>query len=138
MMKLWFKSVISILLGILILLSGSGISLAKMVCLKSGYVSISLTTPDDCCGEEGCSDETVIDEKCCDISNVSIEVLQYVGASTQTVHKSAVWISIPCFLAFLDSARNDKACLINISASDDPLADLSHPPIRIFTKTFLI
>ncbi len=136
-MKIWFKSAVSIVLGILILLSGSGITLAKMVCLKSGSVSISFAAPEDCCGEEDCDDQAVIEERCCDISNVSIAVLEYVGASTQSFEKSNIWFNAPIILPLLDCARSDKNAMHTIFLKNQP-PKLFSPPIRIFTKTFLI
>jgi len=136
--KTWFKSTISILLGVLILLTGSGISLAKMNCLKSGATEITWNTPDDCCKHEHGHAPVTIEEKCCDISNVNIDILQYITSATQNLQKSLVWFDVPSTLSFFGSAQNDKVCLTRFWKPQDLPDDSSSPPIRIFTKTFLI
>lgn len=57
----------SILLSTLILFTGSGLIVGKMVCLKSGYELISLEQAKDCCDDD--SNKSKIDSRCCDISN---------------------------------------------------------------------
>ncbi len=137
-MKIWLKSTISILLGIMILVTGSGVSLAKMVCLKSGYIQFSLSEPDDCCPphEEQTSD-VIIDEKCCDISSMNIDILDYLVSATQNIEKSVVIFNIPSTLSVLDCAQTDNAGTI-ISWFDPGSLESSLPPIRILTKSFLI
>jgi hypothetical protein len=135
--KTWFKSAISILLGILILLTGSGISLAKMNCLKSGDIEITWNTPDDCCKHEHAHAPVTIEEKCCDISSVNIDILHYVVSATQNIQKSLAWFDVSSTLSVLDFGQNDKVVSTIIRQYTIPPGS-SSPPIRIFTKTFLI
>ncbi len=135
-MKIWFKASVSIFLGILILITGSGISLAKMVCLKSGYTSITLTTPDDCCGESEHPEDSVIEEKCCDISNVNVDVLHYLVASTQTLEKSIGWFVLPSRLV-ADFGSFEQLITTTFRRNIFP-PTIFAPPMRILTKTFLI
>lgn len=135
-MKAWLKSAISIFLGMLILVTGSGISLAKMVCLKSGHIEFSLNEPDDCCPRSEHKADVTIDEKCCDISSINVDVLHYIVSATQSIEKSVALFDIPSGIVFdfvsLEHVNTSHFC----GLSDPP--ELSTPPIRIFTKSFLI
>lgn len=136
-MKIWFKATISIFLGVLILITGSGISLAKMVCLKSGYTEISFATPDDCCKHEHEHSPVTIEEKCCDISNVSFDILHYIASASQHIEKSVVWTVTHATLSYTDYSRIYYRSAENYQNYLYP-PDLSSPPLRVFTKTFLI
>lgn len=136
-MNRWLKSTLSILLGVMILLTGSGVSLAKMVCVKSGYTSITINVPDDCCNHEEQHAPVTIEEKCCDISSMHIAMLQYLTSVTQNIQKSITWFDITSTLSVLDCTRTDKAVTIELRRFCFP-PDSSYPPVRIFTKSFLI
>lgn len=135
-MKFWLKSSLSIVIGIMILLAGSGFSLAKMVCLKSGYTQISLNEPDDCCKHEHEHAPVTIEEKCCDISNISIEVFQYLNSATQTVQKS--FASAVFFSPNGLSVQSTSTVSTNQCSGPALPPDIDEPPIRILTKSFLI
>lgn len=136
-MKTWLKSSISLVLGILILLTGSGISLAKMNCLKSGFIAITLNTPDDCCKHEDSNAPVTIDEKCCDISNMNVDILHYVVSATQNFHKSIQSADLPSAITINDYTRADAVVTLILQRYADPCA-ASAPPLRILTKSFLI
>lgn len=135
-MKTWLKSTLSILLGIMILVTGSGVSLAKMVCLKSGYTQITLNEPDDCCQHEHNYAPVTIEEKCCDISSLSIELYQYLNSATQSIEKtlSIVEVASPSTITF---ASYSNVITTHFREYCDP-PESSIPPIRIFSKSFLI
>jgi hypothetical protein len=133
-MKRWLKSSISIFLGILILVTGSGLSLAKMVCVKSGYTQITLSEPDDCCKHEHEHWPVTLEEKCCDISSMDVAMLQYLVSSTQNIQKHIV-IEVPTQLFCFDTFE----VVVNTQFNEhNSSLEPSAPPIRIFTKSFLI
>jgi hypothetical protein len=134
-MKSWLKPSLAVVLGILILLAGSGISLAKMACVKSGYTSITLNEPDDCCQHEHEHAPVSFEEKCCDISSMHIEALQYLNSSSQNIQKSFVSIAIPA-VAFHSDAYSETVSAVAREHCDTEFT--SSPPIRILTRTFLI
>jgi hypothetical protein len=136
-MKLRFKVIVSVFLSVLILITGSGVSLAKMVCLKSGYTQITLNTPDECCKHEHEHAPVTIEEKCCDISNVNVDILHYIVSASQHIGKSVVWTFSPETLSFADFSRLYNATRENYRSYIFP-PELSSPPLRVFTKTFLI
>lgn len=134
-MNHWLKSSISILLCVLILATGSGLSFAKMVCLKSGYTQISLNEPDDCCKHEHEHAPMTIEEKCCDISSMDISILQYLASATQNIQKSDVAVEVPTSLVSFDTFN---VVLDSKFREHNAPLETSAPPIRIFTKSFLI
>lgn len=134
-MKSWLKSGIAILLGAIILLMGSGVSIAKMVCLKSGHTAITLNKPDDCCKHEHEHAPVELEEKCCDVSSLNVEALQYVSAAQQNIVKSIDFVELPS-LDFGIAAFTD---VVTLKFREHAVPqDLSIPPVRIFTKSFLI
>ena len=133
-MNRWLKSTLSILLGVMILATGSGLSLAKMVCLKSGYTQITLSGPDDCCQHEHEHAPVTIEEKCCDISSMDVDMLQYLVSATQNIQKS-VAVEIPNNLFCFDSFEVVRSSQLREQTLS---LECSAPPIRILTKSFLI
>lgn len=129
------KSVVSILLGALILVTGSGVTLAKMVCLKSGHTEITLNIPDDCCKHEHAHAPVTIEEKCCDITNMNVDILQYVVSATQNIQKSFVAIEIPAATFNYDSYSEIVTVVFREHAETE---NLTFPPIRVLHRTFLI
>lgn len=134
-MNSWSKSCIAVFLGVVILLAGSSLTLAKMVCLKSGATLITLTIPEDCCGHDCEGAPVTIDEKCCDISSMHIETLQYLISSSQNIQKSTVCVEVPALTYYFDSYSEIVSAVVR-EYGDTELT--SHPPIRILTGTFLI
>ena len=89
----------SLLLSLFILVSGSGLIIGKMVCLKSGYVQISANEAKDCCTlEEG---KAEFADQCCAISNLAFQQQQFLGQNQQLINSFAAstFISFPDFLA---------------------------------------
>lgn len=136
-MKVWLKGAISIFLGILILVTGSGISLGKMVCLKSGYTQITLSIPDECCSHQHDEAPVTIESKCCAISSMNVAILHYLASNAQHIEKSTVWVTArdPFFNAEL--FRNSEVSTEGLNNYLYP-PESSSPPLRILTKTFLI
>jgi hypothetical protein len=134
-MKSWFKSSIAVLLGAVILLMGSGMSLAKMVCVKSGHTAITLNIPDDCCKHEHEHAPANIEEKCCDVSSLNVEALQYLNSTQHSIVKSIEFIELPSpdrgIIAYEE--------IITAQFREHSVPEnLSIPPVRIFTKSFQI
>jgi hypothetical protein len=135
-MNKWIKIPVTILIAVLILLGGSGISLAKMVCLKSGYTEISLNTPDDCCAHEHEHVPVRIEEKCCDISNMNVDLQQFITSNYNQIVKTDYWLPV-AFLINFDFFTFSKASLFNFKTLNaDP--DLSGPLVRILIQSFQI
>lgn len=134
-MNSWSKSCLAIFLGVIILLTGSSLTLAKMVCLKSGYTSITLNKPDDCCKHEHEHAPFTLEEKCCDVSSMHIDVLQYLTSSSQNIQKSMVCVEVPTLTFHFDSYSEIVSAVVR-EHSDKELTSL--PPIRILTRTFII
>lgn len=135
-MNRWLKGIVTILLSALILLGGSGISLAKMVCLKSGYTEITLNTPDECCAHEHEHAPVTIEEKCCDISNMSVDLENFITSNYSQIIKTDYWLPV-AFLINFDFFTFSEASLFNFNSRNaDP--DLSGPLVRILIQSFQI
>lgn len=108
----------SLLLSLFILVSGSGLIIGKMVCLKSGYVQISANEVKDCCDDETLTFQ--YNDQCCDISNFAFEQQQFVGQDQLLLKASHVssLIVLPDFLVF--SATNFVYPSSNFSPSGSP------------------
>src|ERR1700754_5160971 len=90
----------SLLLSLFILVSGSGLIIGKMTCLKSGYVQISVNEAKDCCGDEKTATEFA--DQCCAISNLAFQQQQFVGQNQLLIKASDVssLVALPEFLTF--------------------------------------
>lgn len=135
-MNRWLKGIVTVFLSTLILLGGSGISLAKMVCLKSGYTEITLNTPDDCCAHEHEHAPVTIEEKCCDISNMSVDLENFIASSSSQIIKTDYWFPA-AFLIHFDFFTFRNASLFNCNVHN-PAPDLSGPLVRILIQSFQI
>jgi hypothetical protein len=71
-MKRFFRLTILLTLTALVLFTGSGFTLSKMLCVGSGKVKYSLTEQDDCC--KGEKETATLESKCCDVSNQLIKI----------------------------------------------------------------
>ncbi|MDQ3110059.1 MAG: hypothetical protein M3R17_09205 [Bacteroidota bacterium] len=90
----------SLLLSLLLLVSGSGLIIGKMVCLKSGYTQITTNEAKDCClHEEG---KASFEDQCCAVNNISFQQQHFVSQNQQVIKSFAApaFISFPAFLAF--------------------------------------
>src|ERR1044072_824356 len=133
-MKIWLKSALSIFLGIMILVAGSGISIAKMICVKSGYTSITLYTPDECCKHTNRHAPVTVEEKCCDISSMHVEVLQYLNSAIQNIAKS---VQSAEFLSTDFGVAAYSEVITSRFREHAVPPEISIPPLPIFTKSFL-
>ncbi len=68
------KYILSVLISLVTLLSGSGFSTLKMVCLCSGDVTISVFDKEACEKPKEIKDIPVVDHKCCDYSETSVKL----------------------------------------------------------------
>jgi hypothetical protein len=136
-MNRWLKSIISVFLGAMILFAGSSVTLAKMACAKSGNTSITLNKPDDCCKHEHGHAPFALEEKCCDVSSMHLEALQYLVSSSQNIQKSMVCIDVASSLSAFGYAQSDNGTSIELRRHAVTL-DYSYPPVRIMNRTFII
>ncbi len=120
----------------MILFSGAGISLAKMVCLKSGYTEITLNTPDECCEHEHEHAPVTIEEKCCDISNINVDLEQFIASTSSQIVKADYWLPVASMLNF-DFITFSKVSLFNFNDAD-AVPESSGPPVRVLIQSFLI
>jgi hypothetical protein len=90
----------SLLLSLFILVSGSGLIISKMVCLKSGYVQISANEAEDCCTDD--DQKAEFKDQCCAISNFSFQQQQFVGQNQLQLKSPDNYslIVLPEFLLF--------------------------------------
>lgn len=134
-MQSWVKSSVSILLGIMFMLSGGSFSLAKMVCLKSGNSVITVNTPDDCCAHEHEHAPVTIEERCCDISNLNVDALHFLVSSSSHFEKAVTCAALPVYLNSYTAVQftaEDSAPL------QERIPDVHAPSIRILTKSFQV
>ncbi|CAN5316304.1 hypothetical protein BH09BAC5_BH09BAC5_11160 [soil metagenome] len=89
----------SLLLSLLILVSGSGLIIGKMVCLKSGMVIISANEAKDCCEKE--DGKSAIKDNCCAINNITFQQQHFVGQNQLVVNSSAfsIPVSVPEYIS---------------------------------------
>lgn len=73
-MLIFGKYFLSVVISIVTLLSGSGFSTLKMVCLCSGDVTISVFDKEACEKPKVIKDIPVVDHKCCDYSETSVKL----------------------------------------------------------------
>ncbi|MEO5645391.1 MAG: hypothetical protein ABIQ40_06945 [Bacteroidia bacterium] len=108
----------SLFLSLFILVSGSGLIIGKMVCLKSGYVQIAANEVKDCCNDQ--AKAVQFKDQCCDINNVAFQQQQFVGQNQLVVKASDVSsiIVLPDFLIF--STANFVSTGTHFSPSDPP------------------
>lgn len=73
-MLIFGKYFLSVVISIVTLLSGSGFSTLKMVCLCSGNVTISVFDKEACEKPKEVKDIPIVDHKCCDYSETSVKL----------------------------------------------------------------
>jgi hypothetical protein len=120
----------SLLLSLFILVSGSGLIIGKMVCLKSGYVHISANEVKDCCDDEE-EIKTEFTDHCCDISSLAFQQQQFVGQNQLLVKSSDVTslIVLPEFLAFTTANFNSSQHCFSSSNPPDLLSGAAALPL---------
>ena len=117
-MKQFTRISTSLLLSLFILVSGSGLIIGKMVCLKSGYVQISVNEVKDCCDDHEIKNEFA--GQCCAISNLAFQQQQFVGQDQLLIKASdaSSLVMLPEFLAF--TTANFNSSLHYFSPSNPP------------------
>ena len=115
----------SILLSTLILFTGSGLIVGKMVCLKSGYELISLEQAKDCCDDN--SNKSKIDSRCCDISNFVFHPNIFISENKLSI-KTITPIHFDFFSNFFQDPISYWETINNKTPLPDPLSS-SRPSI---------
>jgi hypothetical protein len=82
---------ISIFLSALILLSGSGLVIGKMICLKSKHQIIFASEAKECCGKESAT--TSFHSKCCDVTNIAFHQNNFVPANHLSLKSTSTVIT---------------------------------------------
>ena len=125
-MKKRFRKLICLLFSAILLVSGSGLVVGKMTCLKTGKSLVQLSASQNCCGEK--SQGTALYGKCCELKNIVFSPGNYVSASHLI------------FKAQFSSASHFTAMhflsLDPLAASADRSVNHSPPP-RLQGKSFL-
>lgn len=88
-MKNAFRFVLSTMLAVTILLSGSSFTLGKMVCLETGYTVIDYKKVEDCCDAHKPA-PVVVRENCCEVTNLDITIDYFVQNNTSVAKMEAV------------------------------------------------
>lgn len=121
---------VSILLSAIILLSGSGLIIGKMTCLKSGHEFFSAKQAKDCCGDE--STQTSLKGKCCDLKNIAFQSQNFVSQNythLKTNFASLVDFQFSNLKTFeLQISNNKEALLFN---PDPPLSRNNSNPLSL-------
>ena len=91
-MKL-FQKITAVFLCLFILAFSLGLTINKMVCLKSGKVKIALTPIKDCCSKKS-SAKTSLKTHCCDFSSLSLKLNEYNPSQENHVLVTANYIAI--------------------------------------------
>lgn len=73
-MLIFSKYILSIIISAVTLLSGSGFSSFKMICLCSGDVTISVFDKEACEKPKEVKDIPVVDHKCCEYSETTVKL----------------------------------------------------------------
>lgn len=92
-MKNIFRFVISSILAVTILLSGSSFTFGKMVCLETGYTIIDYKKVEDCCDRKT-SEPSIYKAECCEITNVDLAVDHFVNTQNSIVKIDAVPVEL--------------------------------------------
>lgn len=92
-MKNAFRFVISSILAVTILLSGSSFTFGKMVCLETGYTIIDYKKVEDCCDRKT-TEPSIYKAECCEITNVDLAVDHFVNTQTAIVKVAAAPVAL--------------------------------------------
>lgn len=98
-MKATVRFALVLILSVITFVSGSGFVLGKMICLKSGNEIILPGAMDDCCGGEA-SDQSFFSEKCCEISNLTIDQETFINSESTQFEKILLTAVVPVLLPF--------------------------------------
>lgn len=131
------KYILSILISATTLLSGSGFSTLKMVCLCSGDVTISVFDKSNCEETKTIKNIPVLDHKCCEYSTTSIKLNKSVlNIFSNTIDVNFNFISLPLYF-FL--SENIFSFHSNILLKDFiPLLQQEPLKIYLFINNFRI
>ncbi len=106
---------------VVLLLSGLGFTINKMVCLKSGKTKISLTHVKSCCGKKG-SEQSTIKSNCCDLTNTSFDLRDF---------NSSQKVNVPFADNFVFTTwQNDLVPKTNIYKTSNLIAADLPPPLH--------
>lgn len=98
-MKAAARFALILILSVITFVSGSGFVLGKMICLKSGNEIILPGAMDDCCNRQD-SEQSSISEKCCEISNLTIEQEMFISSESTQFEKVLLTAIVPQLLPF--------------------------------------
>lgn len=93
------KNILPSLFAILFLLLSFNVSINKMVCLKSGFTTVSIANNKDCCKEE--SNRSIVKATCCDVLNFSINLKEYNFVQRNDIPNAAVLTVALCNYGFI-------------------------------------
>jgi hypothetical protein len=130
-MKKFAGAFFSILLCVAILFGTQGITIGKMICLKSGRTIYSLKAPVDCCKKDAAGKD-VIKPKCCDLKSSTLKLSGFHGIDLKT--------SIPLFATMIEySVLNEPVIpeylTVELCTNGPPLSGRA---VLILHSTFLI
>lgn len=141
-MKNVFRFVISSLLAVTILLSGSSFTFGKLVCSETGYTRIDFKKVEDCCDagttpaserEEECCDSaptysSAIKDECCEITNVDLAVDHFVNTQTAIVKIAAAPVALHTVpgIATPVPAITHAIPVVLVQPPPEPPSDLLH------------
>jgi hypothetical protein len=133
-MTIRLRHTLTFLLAAIMLVSGSGIVLGKMICLKTGREIVKINSAvDSCCTDE--EQETEFEKACCTFINYSIATDNFVQSSLLLL-KAPLWFETPAPLL--------PSFTLLLSSQPLPAQVCSKPPPRNarvmlqLNQTFLI
>lgn len=119
-MKSIFRSGLALVLALVLLAAGSGMTIGRMVCLKSGRSFVKLEPLNDCCAERG-QGKATIGEHCCSIQNFVLQTDQF-------VFQKISFDQLPAILPVFSFAAQDFITTLHIQQAPFVVADQPPPP----------
>lgn len=136
-MMFFSKYILSILISATTLLSGSGFSTLKMVCLCSGDVTISVFDKSNCEETKTIKDIPVLDHKCCEYSTTSIKLNKSVlDCFSNIITANFIFITFPSNFLFFENIFSFHST--TLLKDFVPLLQKEFKKIYLFTKNFRI
>jgi hypothetical protein len=126
-MKNAFRFVISSILAVTILLSGSSFTFGKMVCLETGYTIIDYKKVEDCCDRKT-TEPSIYKAECCEITNVDLAVDNFVNTQNNFVNAAAAAVALHAFAGFATPvpAITHSQPIVLVQPPPEPPSDLLH------------
>lgn len=106
-MKIILNHILSVSISILILITGSGYTISKMECRKSGHSTISIGLIKDCC-DPGSGAPCHYKKKCCQITTTLFKANPFVLLKLKSMEVIKIFLSdfahatLGCFLSTLN------------------------------------